>query len=90
MSENIIAASWRIGKSSEDKVGHCCTGCCEELWKEDADTITPIIVTKLPGLPSSFNYVVLGVGQEPGQAEKIFTLLFRCCSSSKIKKANDK
>ena len=23
--------------------------CCEELWKKDADTVTPIIVTKLQG-----------------------------------------
>jgi len=51
MSENIIAASWRIGKSSEDKVGHCCTGRCEELWKKDATL--------------SFIYVALAVGQDP-------------------------
>ena len=40
-------------------------------------------------LPSSFIYVVLVVGMTPG-GRKIFTLLFRYCSSSKIKKANDK
>ena len=40
--------------------------CREELSKDDADTKTPIIVTKLPGLPASFNYVVLAVGQGPG------------------------
>src|SRR5688572_21184122 len=34
--------------------------CCEELWKKD-------VVTNLRDLPSSFNYVVLAVGPDPGR-----------------------
>lgn len=41
-----------------------------ELWKKDDDTITPIAVTNSEGLPSSFTYDVLVVGQDPGGTEE--------------------
>ena len=43
--------------------------CCEELLKKDAETVIPIVVTKLPESASSFIYVVLAVGQDPGRTE---------------------
>jgi hypothetical protein len=52
-------------------------GCyCEELWKKDADTGTPIVGTKLPGsalfiqlycLPAGRQ--VLAAGQDAGRTE---------------------
>ena len=54
----------------------------QEPWKKEADPATSIIVTKLPGLPSSFIYVVLAVGQDPGRTEVLnklclFSLVLR-------------
>ena len=47
--------------------------CCEELWKKD-------MITNSRGLPSSFIYVVLVAGQDPGWTEVIVTFLCRSFS----------
>ena len=42
---------------------------CEELWKRDADTVTPIIVTKLPGSALFIQLCCTGCGADSGWTE---------------------
>jgi len=50
--------------------------CCEELWKKDTDTLTPISVTKLTGCPLHSIMLYWLWGKIPGERNKKKALPF--------------